>query len=200
MRRDVTKSRNATPFFRRPSRLHGTIFAELKKYVDAKFGGATWNQLLQSAGLGPKMYLPVQAYPDEDVAKIVGAASTATGIEPSAILQDFGQFIAPDLVAMYRSLMKPEWKTLEVIENAETTAHRVVRRDYIAAAPPYLHAVRSGPEQVTVTYNSARRLCDVAKGIVGGLARHYKEKVSITETRCMHRGAAECVLVVDRSR
>ena len=180
--------------------MHGTIFAELRKYVDGKFGGATWNKLLENAGLGPKIYLPVQAYPDDDVAKIVGAASEATGMSAQAILQDFGQFIAPDLVAMYRSLMKPEWKTLEVIENAENTAHRVVRRDYIAAAPPYLHAVRTAPEQVTITYNSARKLCDVAKGIVRGLAKHYNERVMIYETRCMHRGAGECVLVVDRSR
>lgn len=180
--------------------MHGTIFAELKKYVDTKFGADTWKKLLDDAGLGPKIYLPVQAYPDDDVAKIVGAASQATGLTPGAILQEFGQFIAPDLVAMYRNLMKPEWTTLEVIENAESTAHRIVRRDYVAAAPPYLHAVRTAPEQVTVTYNSARKLCDVAKGIVRGLAGHYRETVSIHETRCMHRGAAECVLVVDRLR
>ena len=179
--------------------MHGTIFAELKKYVDTKFGGNTWNTLLEGAGLGPKMYLPVQAYPDDEVGKIVAAAAQMTGIPAPDILQDFGAFIAPDLVAMYRSLMKPQWKTLEVIENAETTAHRVVRRQYVGAAPPYLHAVRSGDQQVTVTYNSARRLCDVAKGIIRGLAQHYGENVAVTETRCMHRGAAECVLVVDRA-
>jgi len=191
----VTKCNGVTPF----ACMHGTIFAELKKYVDAKFGGGTWSKLLENAGLGPKIYLPVEAYPDDDVAKIVGAASQATGMSAPAILQDFGEFIAPDLVAMYRSLMKPEWKTLEVIENAENTAHRVVRRDYITAAPPYLHALRTGPHQVTITYNSARKLCDVAKGIVRGLAMHYNERVRIGETRCMHRGASECVLVVDRS-
>lgn len=182
-----------------PLGVHGTIFAELKKFVDAKFGADTWKKLLEDAGLGPKIYLPVQAYPDDDVAKIVGAASAKTGLAPAAILQDFGHFIAPDLVGMYRSLMKPEWTTLDVIENAESTAHRIVRRDYVAAAPPYLHAVRTAPEQVTVTYNSARKLCDVAKGIVRGLAEHYRERVRINETRCMHRGASECVLVIDLS-
>ena len=60
--------------------MHGMIFAELKKYVDAKVGGNAWNKLLADAGLGPRIYLALQAYPDEEVVKIVTAASAATGL------------------------------------------------------------------------------------------------------------------------
>lgn len=178
--------------------MHGAIFAELKKYVDAKLGGDAWNALLTASGLGPRMYLAIQAYPDEDMVQIVTAASKKTGLAPEAILEDFGEFVAPDLLSMYRSLVKPTWKTLDVIEHTETTIHRVVRMQHADATPPYLHAVRNSEREVTITYNSARRLCSVAKGIVRGLAVHYGEVITIKEKKCMHRGATECVIVVSR--
>lgn len=178
--------------------MHGTIFAELKKYVDAKVGGDAWAQLLVSAGLGPRLYMALQAYPDEELVKIVTAASKATRQPAAVILEDFGLFIAPDLLGMYRSLVKPEWRSLEVIEHTEDTIHKVVRRQHADATPPYLRASRTGPEQVTVIYDSPRRLCAVAKGIIRGVGEHYKEQLILRETSCMHVGAVACTIEVDR--
>jgi predicted hydrocarbon binding protein len=42
-------------------------------------------------------------------------------------------------------------------------------------------------------------LCAVARGIVRGVAKHFGESVSITDRACMHRGDAECVIVVTKS-
>ena len=41
-----------------------------------------------------------------------------------------------------------------------------------------------------------RKLCSVAKGIVRGVAAHYKEPVSITEGSCMLRGGRDCQILV----
>lgn len=174
--------------------MHGTIFAELKRYVDAKLGATAWVELLRSAGLPNRMYLAIQAYPDEEVVQIVTAASKKTGNPPGAILEDFGEFIAPALLSMYRTLINPNWKTLDVIENTEKTIHRVVRLQHADAAPPYLNASRTAPNEVTVVYTSPRRLCAVAKGIMRGLSVHFGEVMTIDEKRCMHKGAAECVM------
>ncbi|HEX5725849.1 MAG TPA: heme NO-binding domain-containing protein [Longimicrobiaceae bacterium] len=179
--------------------MHGIIFAELKKYVDARHGGDTWRTLLREAGLGAKMYVPVTEYPDAEAAAIVAAASRATGTPAQAILEDFGEFIAPDLLAMYRALVKPEWRTLEVLENTEETIHRVVRLKNEGARPPEIRAVRTAPDEVTVHYGSERRMCGVTIGIVRGMAAHYGEQVSVRETACMHRGADACEIVVRRA-
>jgi predicted hydrocarbon binding protein len=52
---------------------------------------------------------------------------------------------------------------------------------------------------VIITYASPRRLCALAKGIMAGVARHYKENLTIAETTCMHAGAAACTLVATRA-
>lgn len=176
--------------------MHGIIFSEMRKYVDTKLGSEAWNTLLADAQLGKRMYLPIQEYPDADMAALVSTASRNLGIPAEAILEDFGQFIAPSLVGLYRTLVKPEWKTLDLLENTEHTIHSVVRSRNPGARPAQLHAVRTGPDSVDLTYLSERRLCAVAKGIVKGVARHYGEEVSISETTCMHTGAEACRMEV----
>ena len=78
--------------------MHGIIFSELKKYVETKFGSETWQALLAESGLGSKLYMTIQSYPDSDAVALVSTASKMTGQTAPAILQDFGDFIAADLV------------------------------------------------------------------------------------------------------
>lgn len=176
--------------------MHGIIFAELRKYVDTKFGGSTWNTLLDGAGLKGKMYLPIQEYPDADVVALVTTASSATGMPVPAILEDFGEFIAPSLLGMYRTLVKPEWKTLDVLEFTESTIHTVVRSRNPGAKPAELKGVRVSPTELHLTYTSSRKLCPIAKGIIKGLGKHYKEQLTVTESQCMHRGASNCQMTI----
>jgi predicted hydrocarbon binding protein len=176
--------------------MHGIIFSELKKYVDTKFGGDTWNTLLNDSGVGLKLYMSVREYPDQEAVALVTAASKRTGKPAAAILEDFGDFISDDLLAMYPTLIKPEWKALEFLENVEQTIHTVVRARNPGAKPAQITCSRLGPNEVVVTYSSPRRMCPVAKGIISGLGRYYKQRLATTEVACMHKGATACKLNV----
>jgi predicted hydrocarbon binding protein len=177
--------------------MHGIIFGELKRLVDAKLGGDSWRRLIHSAGLGSKVYMPIGEYPDADAVAIVSAIAKTTGKGIKPVLEEFGEFIAPNLIALYRHMVKPEWRTLDLLENTEATIHRVVRLRNPGAHPPQLKTVRSGDE-VVITYSSQRRMCGIAIGIVRGLARHYNENVAIDELSCMLQAAASCQIRVRR--
>jgi hypothetical protein len=177
--------------------MHGIIFAELQKYVGARYGAGTWTSLLEQAGLGKwKMYVPIQEYPDREAVALVTAAATLTGKPAPSILEDFGEFIVPDLLAMYGSLVRPGWKTLDLVENTEQVIHSVVRIRNPGARPPELRAARPSEREVVVTYASARKMCGVAKGIIKGIAGHYNERVFVGETSCMLRGQPSCTISV----
>lgn len=176
--------------------MHGLIFSELRKYVDAKLGPGGWKKLTEAAGLSNKIYLSSQVYPDADVISLVTTASGATGIPAAALLEDFGEFIAPDLIGMFGSLLNTSWRTVDVIDHTEETIHKVVRTGHPGAQPPELKTLRSGPDEVTVVYSSKRKLCAIAKGICNGLARHFGEEISINETSCMLQGAESCQITV----
>jgi hypothetical protein len=68
-----------------------------------------------------------------------------------AVLQEFGEFTVPALLGMYSHLIKPEWRTLDVIEHAESV-HGAVRLQERGAAPPYLSTRRVNPHKLILTH------------------------------------------------
>lgn len=179
--------------------MHGIVFSELQKFVVSKYGHANWDTLLEKARLGHKVYLAAGQYPDSEIMSLVTAASAMTGQEPFQIVEAFGEFIVPSLVRMYGHLLKPGWKTLDVIEHTEGTVHTVVRVADTDAMPPKLRAQRTGPDTVVLIYDSPRRMCALAMGIGKGLARHFKETLFINQTQCMHKGAPSCQIIYKKT-
>lgn len=180
--------------------MHGTIFFELKKYVEAKLGGAeAWDRLLSEADLGARTYEVMADFPDSELIQLIETASRMTQVPIPAILEDFGEFIAPDLLQMYAGVINPAWKTLDVVQHTEDEIHRVVRLHNRDAHPPMLKAIRTSADEVVLEYGSPRKMCFVAKGIAKGLAKHYQENISISEPSCMHRGDPICTIVIKRS-
>jgi predicted hydrocarbon binding protein len=179
--------------------MHGLIFVQLKKYASKHLGPEAWDEVLDKAALSGRMYLPVQQYPDDEFSALVRSLSLRTGGDADALLEDLGAFMAPELMRMYGSLLQRSWTTLDVIEHTEDTVYRVLRARNQAVRSPELRAERVAPDEVIVTYDSARRLCGFAKGIVRGLARHFGENVTLDEPSCMRRGDAACRLHVRRA-
>jgi hypothetical protein len=175
--------------------MHGIIHLELRNFVVQLHGEAAWRALIDKAGLTGEIYTPLRGYPDEQLVALVGAAVELTGAKPTALLEAFGEFLVPRYLALYGKLLKPEWRTLEVLENAENTIHRVVRLREPGALPPRLQAQRVSPTVMKMTYDSPRKLCGVARGIARGIAAHFRERLSISDERCMHRGDRECVML-----
>lgn len=177
--------------------MHGIIHLELQKFMQARHGPEGWLRLLEQAGVATSLgYVRVGHYPDEELGAIVAAAARKTGAEVDAILEEFGEFSAADLIAMYPGLVKPEWRTLDVLFHVEQTIHQVVRLRNVGAQPPALQCARPTRDEVVITYTSPRHLCAFARGIIRGVAQHYGERVTITEATCMHRGAEACTISV----
>jgi hypothetical protein len=178
--------------------LHGIIHAELRKYVEARYGADAWKACVETAGLSHKMFLPISTYPDADAVAIVTAASKLTDVPAERILEDFGEFIAPDLISMYQSLIEPHWKTTELLLHTEEVIHRVVRINNPGAQPPKLRFEQLGPNELKLHYNSPRRMAAVAKGIISGVAKHYGQTVLIREQK-KPDGSSEISITVGES-
>jgi predicted hydrocarbon binding protein len=181
---------------RRASTVHGYVLTTLRRFVIEGYGYAAWYSLLEAAGIGPREYANLLHYPDEEVAALVKAASELTGAPVSEVVERFGQFIGRDLLSIYRPLVDPAWRTLDLLEHTEETIHRAVRTLNAHAHPPALRAERTAPNRVVVFYRSARQLCALARGIVYGVASVYRERVAIAEPSCMLAGADHCRLEV----
>jgi len=179
--------------------MHGIVFSELQRFIVRKHAHAGWKAVTEKAGLAHKVYLAAGQYPDSEIASLVTAASAIAGQEPFQIVEAFGEFIVPSLLKMYGHLLKPNWKSLDVIEHTEGTVHAVVRTSDKDALPPKLRTRRAEPDTVILVYDSPRKMCALAVGIGKGLARHFKETLSVNQTQCMHKGGQFCEIVYKKT-
>jgi len=163
--------------------MHGIIHAQLKQFVETHHGADAWRAVLEEAGLTGKVFLANGAYADEDAVAIVTAASKLTGAPAADILEGFGEFIVPALMSTYKSMTKPNWKTMELLLYTEDTIHKAVRLKNPGAEPPRLQFQQTGPNTLKFNYNSPRQMSAVAKGIIKGVAKHYGEQVDIVERK-----------------
>lgn len=163
--------------------MYGLVHTSLSKYVMAKYDVATWQGVLAEAGCGEKVYLATGVYPDDEIISLIRAVAKRTLSSIEKVLEGFGEFIAPDLIGMYKMLIDPEWRTLELLLNTENVMHRVVRLKNPGAEPPRLKFTQTGPNKLKLFYNSPRKMSALAKGIIKGVAAHYREKVSMWDKK-----------------
>jgi predicted hydrocarbon binding protein len=177
--------------------VNGVVYIEIVKYAESLIGEQGWQAVVRQAGVPLRRYFRVADYPDAEAFALLGALSRQLERPVSEVLEGLGEFIVPDLMKMARLWIPPQWKTLDVVADTEQTIHEMLRQEGSNVTnPPRLRCRRNGSAEVVVTYDSSRRMCSLAVGIVRGLARHYGEQVSIDEPACMLKGAPACELVV----
>ena len=170
------------------------IFVELQKFVGEVAGAQVWRAALELAGLGRRLYLPISSYPDAELARLFTRLATLTRRPEANLIDAFGEKLARGLLGAHASLLKPDWRTLDLLENVEDTIHATARARDAKAPPPELKCTRVSPSEVEIVYASQRRLCALAKGLARGIASHYGELLRIDEPECMHTGASACRL------
>lgn len=160
--------------------MHGTIFALLKRYVLTQYDYSTWERLREASNLSSVDFDHKKVYPDEHMYALVGHAARMAGIRPEELQEKLGEYMVPDLIYMYSKLMRPEWKTLDMLEHTESVMHTRVRQEHEENAPPVLNVRRVSEDEVVVEYVSARRMGALAVGLIRGLAVHFDEADRIT--------------------
>jgi len=135
-------------------------------------------------------------YPDEVFDAQVAYYGNQTGRTAPEILEDFAEAMVPGLLEVYGFVIDPNWTVLDFLENTEKIIHRGVRLYSPRARPPAIKAERIAPDEVAIIYNSPRRLCMVAKGIIRGAGTSYGADLDLIEDRCMLRGDSECYIRV----
>jgi hypothetical protein len=174
--------------------MYGMLLVELKSYVESQLGPTAWEALMEQTG-GPRFYLPLGAYPDDEFHRLLEALAKALRNSTEATLEDFGAYLAPRLIHTYAVAIPPDWTALDLIAATPDHIYPVVRKK-AGAQPPAFTVTRLDDHQLEVHYTSDRRLCWLAKGILRGIGAHYNQRLLINETACMSFDRPECSLHV----
>lgn len=171
--------------------MKGIVFNLLEEAVSTEFGDATWDRLLDDAGLDGA-YTSLGSYDDAEIFRLVGVASAALNLPEQDVLRWFGRRAMPLLAQRYPSFFAGHPDTRSFLLTLNNIIHPEVRKLYPGASPPVFDFDAVDSEQLVIGYNSARRLCALAEGFMQGAAEHFGEQAKITHPQCMHHGAAKC--------
>lgn len=153
----------------------GSMFVLLKRFVEHLYDYSTWIKLTEEAGIKDPSYQMNEMYPTRDLFALVLKASELAGIPTYEFLEQYGQFLVPDLMLIYKKYVRPEWRTYDMLLNTEEAMHYAARKKDDRANPPKLLVTKKGSKQLIVDYHSKRRMAGVAVGIIKGIAKYYKE-------------------------
>ena len=172
--------------------MKGVVFNLLEQLVARDFGEDTWDALLDASGLDG-VYTSLGSYPDEDLAKLVSAASDVLAMPADDVVSWLGRNALPLFAERYPQLFEPHDSTRSFVLTLNDIIHPEVRKLYPGAdVPEFDFDVREGG--VVMGYRSHRKLCSFAEGLLLGAADHYGERLTIEQPVCMKRGGAQCVL------
>ncbi len=161
--------------------MQGIIFVLFSKFVRENFDYKHLNQIKTNADLAGKFHSVDQAHPDEELFQLVNAASKHLDIDIGTLLESFGNYIGPVLLTTYSSYIDPEWNSLDLLENIESTMHDVVRMNSPDATPPSLEISRINDKKVAIDYTSERRIIQLGIGIIDSISDHYNEDLVIEQ-------------------
>ena len=159
--------------------MHGIVYQQLMEFVKQGHGEDALNNILKDAGLEGKFYSATKSHPDEDIEAIVASACKALGTDRDTVLEAFGVYIAPDLLKIFSSYVKNDWKAMDLLEHIETTIHKSVRITNPEADPPALKIERVSDNEVLIHYSSQRKMIALGVGIIKAIGDHYNESMSI---------------------
>jgi predicted hydrocarbon binding protein len=178
--------------------MHGIILKTLQAFVVDTYGEDAWLAVQEEADIEEKVYVPVTVYPDGDVYEIARTAGELTEQSPRTILTQYGEWVVPALLETYDLHIDDEWEGLELIANIQQFHTSLRTRDMTTLTTPRIRSERVDENSVRITYDSDRKLCDVARGAIQGVADHFDEELVATERTCMHEGADECLFDIRR--
>ena len=206
--------------------MHGIVHQRLKEYVRSGADGDAWETVLDRTDVEPTLYLAVNYYPDAEFEALFETLVELTGHERATLERDFGRFLAPTLRSTFRGHVpddptfrgvlcdlesvtqsfadqepNPPGITGERVDGPESNgpgADDSVVDESGADDPETDDSVATDPgtDVITVTYESDRGYCAMARGLLEGLAETFDVEVSVAETACERAGADCCAFRV----
>ncbi|SIS12721.1 heme NO-binding domain-containing protein [Natronorubrum thiooxidans] len=179
--------------------MHGIILKTLQAFVVDTYGEDAWLTIQREADLEEKVYVPVTVYPDRDVYELVHTAGELTDQSPRTILAQYGKWVVPALLETYALHIDDEWDGLELIANIQQFHTSLRTRDLTTLTTPRIRSERIDENRVKITYDSDRKLCDIARGAIEGVADRFDENLVYQEQTCMHDGDDACRFEIRRT-
>ncbi len=131
--------------------------------ASSRLGIEAWKEVVSTAGLQGKTYLPVALYPDAEMEALLRAAESATGLRRDDLLADFGEWVIGPLIDMYQAMIPAGWDAMTFLLNMQQIHERILRLKDPAATAPKIQVHKRGDDTLEIHYLSQRPACSARR-------------------------------------
>jgi len=151
-------------------------------------------------GAHTRAYLLNGVYSDDLLIKEIGRIQQVLQVPLDTLLYDFGVYFAdnPIVERVCAHVIHGHMNTMRFML-AMDGAHAAMAATAAAPSPPRFRYEFISDRSLILTYDSARHMCALLRGIIAGSARRYGDQVTIVEEACMLRGAPACRMHISLS-
>jgi hypothetical protein len=164
--------------------MYGLINQGLHDLAVQTGGEELWREIKSSAGVGLEAFVGMDTYPDDVTYRLVEATSTAMGISPAAVLNEFGKhWILYTARRGYGAIFDTMGRSLpEFLANLDTM-HARLSLSMPEMRPPSFVCEQLGEDKIRLEYWSERPgLAPMVVGLLEGLGEMYGLTVSVDQS------------------
>ena len=173
--------------------MKGIIFNLLEEMIEGEGGASAWDDLLDRASVDGG-YTSIGDYPDDELMSLVSARADMVGHSRPAVLRAFGRHSILRLAERFPDFFTPYRHTPDFLLTLNDVIHPEVRKLHAAARPPEFDFDVTGADTMSIGYQSERRLCFFAEGMIQGAGDYFGENVDLSQDSCVESGADLCVI------
>jgi hypothetical protein len=168
--------------------MKGIVFTEFLELVEDKFGLEIVTQIIEGCELDTAgVYTSVGIYSHKDMFKMVAKLSELKHIPVSELLEMYGQYFFDVLSTTYPQFMDQP-NSFTFLQSIDNYIHPEVLKLYPEAELPSFDAKISGENEMTLLYQSSRKMSDFAVGLIKGATNYFKEEVIIEKVSVEKEG------------
>ncbi|KZN60121.1 hypothetical protein N473_24395 [Pseudoalteromonas luteoviolacea CPMOR-1] len=177
--------------------MKGLIFRCLEELVIETKGMDLWEELLEKHCPEDRVYISARSYPDEELVNMAISVSEVLELSLPDTLKAFGTYLFSFLAKKHPAIVS-EFKSFEeLILSIDEVIHSEVQKLYEEPNLPTISAKVVNKNTIELIYNSPRKLCFCAEGLIYGCAEHFNEEVNIEQATCTHNDDEVCTFIIN---
>jgi hypothetical protein len=162
--------------------MKGTVAVCLKETIVKRAGASGWQAVLAGAGFPPETIFTMgEDVEDARITALMGAACTVLGLSQQAMFDAFAEYwmveYGPRIYIAFYDGKRNAREFLETMDNV----HIVVMNAMTHAKPPRFRCEWVADDTMIMHYASHRGLIDLMVSFIKGVAKYYREDLSVTK-------------------
>jgi predicted hydrocarbon binding protein len=177
--------------------MRGIVVSGLEDYICSKVGLNQWHTAIDVCLDKDKQIITAaEYYDDEKVLQIITVLTEQLNEPVTDFITDFGKHLFETLKNFYSFLLEDIDSFDSLLMSLDQVIHSNVKKVHPDALVPKF-TIESNATGWTVKYESERKLCYLAIGLLHGAADYYDIKINLEHLKCMHNKSDHCLFEIN---